>query len=121
MTNALWLKHSENFISFSDHALFKIWAQLESKTKGNQILNAGLIQLDLSIISMMDPPAPVVVKAEDYDATDKYYISKNLYGVFGYHDNPLKLFSVTNWLWKVLLKLRLNLDMLSRFIPVVLT
>lgn len=64
------------FKYFSDHSLFKKWAQLESKTPEHQVCNAGYLQLDLSVKSMLEAPAPFTNVLADDDELERYFCIK---------------------------------------------
>lgn len=58
-------------VNFTDHAFLKKWAVLEKVNVGESKISAGHIQVDLSIVSTNDPPAPVKLNAVDDDFTEE--------------------------------------------------
>uniref|UniRef100_A0A336LYI1 CSON008109 protein n=1 Tax=Culicoides sonorensis TaxID=179676 RepID=A0A336LYI1_CULSO len=51
----------------SNHAFFKKWGTLEKQTTGKAGVSAGFIQLDISVVSKFETPAPVKFQKNDFD------------------------------------------------------
>lgn len=60
----------------SGHSFFKKWGKLESPMGQQSGKSRGHLQVDLSIVTKNEPPAPAVFEFYDYDDIEK--LSRNI-------------------------------------------
>ncbi|CAD7082064.1 unnamed protein product [Hermetia illucens] len=60
----------------SGHSFFKKWGKLESPMGQQSGKSRGHLQVDLSIVTKNEPPAPAVFESHDYDDIEK--LSRNI-------------------------------------------
>lgn len=58
-------------MQFSDHAFVKKWAVLEKIGDDNKNSTAGYLQVDLSIVTTSEPPAPAILQSFDDDVIEQ--------------------------------------------------
>lgn len=62
---------NNNFNLLTDHAFLKKWATLEKIGDDKKNVASGYLQVDLSIITTNEPPAPAVLQSFDDDVIEE--------------------------------------------------